>query len=372
MTDPLENLGDAMLDAYPELALVAEAAEAAPVYLVGGAVRDLLLGRGRSDLDLVVVGEAARVAKRLGVEVVEHDRFATAKAQLDGHLVDIASARSETYTRPGALPEVEPADDIAIDLGRRDFTINAMAVPLLGEPRLMDPHGGRSDLDSGTLRVLHPRSLADDPTRALRAARYAARFGFEPEPGTLGQLLAADLSTVSMERRESDLLRLAAEPDAQRGFELLREWGLIEPRAGGIELAAALSDLLSTPPWRDVAPRERVLLAAAIGPAGSERELVAAAPRRPSEAVELARGRDPIELALARGLGAEWLDRYLLEWSGVQLEIGGGDLIAAGVPEGPAVGRGLAAALRRKLDGEVAGRQEELEVAVRAAREGPS
>src|SRR3954468_15662277 len=150
---PHDNLAEAMRDAYPELEAVREAADD-PVFLVGGAVRDLLLGRGRSDIDLVVVGDAGKLAARLGAKTVEHERFATAKVELDGHEVDIATARTEAYPRPGALPVVEPAGSIEADLGRRDFTINAMAVPLAGATRLIDPHGGRPDLDDGLLRIL--------------------------------------------------------------------------------------------------------------------------------------------------------------------------------------------------------------------------
>jgi tRNA nucleotidyltransferase (CCA-adding enzyme) len=366
---PIDDLAAALRSAHPELGAVRDAATA-PVYLVGGSVRDLLLGRARADLDLVVEGDAAELAAALGAEVVEHERFATAKVGLDGHEVDIAAARAETYPHPGALPVVEPAAGIAADLGRRDFTINAMAIPLQGEPRLIDPRGGRNDLEAGLLRVLHERSFEDDPTRALRAARYAARFGFEPEPRTAALLRAADLAAVSAERREAELLRLAAEAHAARGFELLAEWGLVEPRAGGVSLATAVAELLSLPPWREVAPRDRTVLAAALGPAGGELELAASRPARPSQGVELARGRSGAELALARGLGAAWLDRYLLEWRSVRLEIDGRDLIEAGVPQGPALGRGLAEALRRKLDGEIAGRDEELAAALAAARRG--
>ncbi len=368
--EPEMQLGDALATTYPELGGVVAAAGDRPVYLVGGAVRDLLLGRGRSDIDLVVVGDAAELGAELGGEVVAHERFATAKVRLDGHEVDVAAARAESYPRPGALPEVEPAGDIEADLARRDFTVNAMAVPLQGEARLIDPHGGRADLESGLLRVLHSRSFADDPTRALRAARYAARFGFELEKKTGTLLREADLSTVSQERRTADLLRLAAEPDAPRGFVLLAEWGLVDLRPDGVELAARVADLLSAPPWQGIVPRDRAVLAAACGPAGREVELAATRPKRPSEAVSRARGGDPVELVLARALGADWLDRYQREWRSVRLEIDGEDLIAAGVSQGPALGRGLAEALRRKLDGEIAGREQELEAALAASREG--
>jgi tRNA nucleotidyltransferase (CCA-adding enzyme) len=360
------DLGAALQSAYPELAAV-RAAASEPVYVVGGAVRDLLLGRGRADLDLVVEGDAAALAARLGGEVTEHERFATAKARLDGHEIDFASAREETYAEPGLLPEVRPAS-IQRDLARRDFTINAMAIPLTGEPALIDPHGGQADLADGLLRILHIGSFVDDPTRALRAARYAARLGFDLEPETEGLLRATDLATVSIDRRRAELLRLAAEETAPRGFELLDEWELVELREGGAELAARVSALLARPPWSGVAPRERALLAAALGPVAGEVALAAATPERPSEAVDLARGEDPAELALARALGAEWLDRYLTEWHGVELDIDGGDLISAGIAPGPDLGRGLDAALRRKLDGEIAGRDQELAAALAAAR----
>jgi tRNA nucleotidyltransferase (CCA-adding enzyme) len=365
----VEGLGEALQAAYPELAEIAAAAAIRPVYLVGGAVRDLLLGHGRSDIDLVVLGDAATLAAELGAEIVEHERFATAKVQLDGHQVDIATARAETYPQPGALPEVEPADEIATDLARRDFTINAMAIPLRGKPELVDPHGGLPDLEAGRLRVLHPLSFVDDPTRALRAARYAARFGLELERETEALLRDTDLDSVSADRRQAELLRIAAEPRAARAYELLDEWSLVEPRPGGVELTAQVVELLSAPPWTEIVPRERAVLAAALGQPRGEVKLAATLPARPSEAVRLARGCDPVELALGRALGAEWLDRYVAEWDAVRLEIDGSDLIAAGVEEGPALGRGLAAALRAKLDGEIAGREQELEAALAAANE---
>jgi tRNA nucleotidyltransferase (CCA-adding enzyme) len=362
------NLFEDLHSAYPELEKVRVAA-VEPVFAVGGAVRDLLLGRERADLDLVVEGDAAALAERLGGgDHVSHERFATAKVVVDGHELDIAAARSETYPEPGALPVVRAAGGIEDDLGRRDFTINAMAIPLGGERQLIDPLGGRADLEAGLLRVLHPDSFADDPTRAIRAARYAARFGFEPEPETARLLRAANLGTVSADRREAELLRLAGEATAPRGFELLAEWDLIELREEGIALLRAVDELLATSPWGELAPRRRALLLAALGPAGRERELAAAAVSRPSEGVELARRSDPVELVLARALGGAWLDRYLAAWRGVELEIDGGDLIAAGLGEGPALGRGLAAALRAKLDGEVEGREQELAVALAAAR----
>jgi tRNA nucleotidyltransferase (CCA-adding enzyme) len=363
----IEQLAERLKRDHPELERIA-AAGADAVYLVGGAVRDRLLGRGRADLDVVVVGEAAALARALGAPLAEHDRFATAKVELEGHEVDIAAARTETYAHPGALPEVAPAASIESDLGRRDFTINALAMPLRGPARLIDPHGGGEDLERGLLRVLHPGSFVDDPTRAIRAARYAARFGFAPEPETERLLRAADLGAVSADRRAAELRRLATEERAVAGLRLLAGWGLVRTRPGGLELAQAVDDLLGGEIWQGEVDRAEALLAAALGPAGGEAELAAAAaPARPSEGVARARGHTTVELLLARGLGAEWLDSYLLDWLQVRLEIDGADLIAAGVPQGPAIGRGLDAALSAKLDGEVSGREAELGLALAAA-----
>jgi len=365
----MTDLAAALRHAHPELDRVrGEARE--PVYLVGGAVRDLLLGRPRADVDLVVEGDAAALAERLGGASAEHDRFGTVKVEVEGHELDIASARTETYPEPGALPVVAPAAGIEVDLGRRDFTINAMAVPLAGEPRVIDPHGGREDLERGVLRVLHPRSFEDDPTRALRAARYVARFDFALEPETAGLLRATDLTTVSADRRRAELERLAAEGSACQGFERLDQWGLVDLRENGLELLRAVEDLLQHGHWAEFVPREDAMLAAALGPPGGEELLASMWPPRPGEAVEVAGGRSPVELVLARAMGADWIEQYLTEWRRVELEIGGDDLIAAGVPQGPAVGRGLRAARRRKLEGEIAGRAAELEAALEAARAG--
>lgn len=365
--DHSESIAEALGHMHPELAAVREAG-GDPVYLVGGAVRDLLLGRGRADIDLVVEGDAAALAERLGAEVTSHERFGTAKVELNGHEIDIAGTRSESYPRPGVLPVVEPGAGLAADLRRRDFTINAMAIPLRGEPRLIDPHGGEADLTTRQLRVLHGDSFRDDPTRAIRAARYASRFGFGLEERTAELIREADLTTVSADRRESELLRLAGERNAASGFALLAEWGLLSLRAEGVALVARTAELLGSDPWRGSVPRDRTLLAAALGPPRGEVALAETQPERPSQAVALAASHDDIELVLARALGAEWLDRYIDEWRDVTLEIDGSDLIAAGLGQGPALGRGLEEALRRKLDGELSGREQELAVALEAAR----
>jgi tRNA nucleotidyltransferase (CCA-adding enzyme) len=361
------DLGAALSAALPELDRLRDAAGGSPLYLVGGAVRDLLLGRPRGDVDVVVEGDAPAVARRLGGDAIEHQRFSTAKAALGEVEIDLASARAESYPKPGALPEVRPAG-LLEDLARRDFTVNAMALPLQGEPQLIDPHSGRPDLQAGLLRVLHERSFVDDPTRALRAARYAARFDFELERRTAELLREADLATVSADRRAAELLRLASEPEGARGLGLAADWGLLHLRHGADKLLPAVDALIRQPPWSEVAARPRAMLVAALGPVGREAELAAARPQRPSEGVELARGARPEELVLARAMGGEWLDDYVREWRGVTLEIDGSDLIAAGIPEGPKVGQGLHEALKRKLDGEIEGRDAELEAALAAAR----
>jgi tRNA nucleotidyltransferase (CCA-adding enzyme) len=364
----IEDLGEALAAAHPELESVRAAADS-PVYVVGGAVRDLLLGRAGGDVDLVVLGDVAALAQRLGGSISSHERFGTARVEIGGRPFDLATARTETYARPGALPDVEPTADLAADLRRRDFTINAMAIPLSGgAAELLDPHGGRADLAAGLLRVLHDESFREDPTRAIRAARYASRLGLAVEPETETLLREADLGTVSGERREAELRRLAGEANAPRGFELLAEWGVLPVPREGIELAEAIVRLLASPPWQGFAPRADSVLAAIEGAHGKQAALAAAVPRSPSEAVDLARGSDPVTLAVARTLGAEWLDSYLSEHRHVSLAIDGGDLIAAGVPRGPAVGRGLDAALRVKLDGGAADADAELAVALAAAR----
>jgi tRNA nucleotidyltransferase (CCA-adding enzyme) len=383
-----QELAEALAAAYPELAGVADAAPD-PVYLVGGAVRDLLLGRGRADIDLVVEGDPAALAAALGAEpLAAHSRFGTLKVELGDEEIDIAAARRESYVSPGALPSVETGAPIRTDLARRDFTANAMAVPLAEPTQLLDPYDGQVDLARGLLRVIHDDSFVDDPTRAIRAARYAARFGFDLEEETEELLRAADLQTVTPERRASELRRLAEEETGVQGLELLAGWGLVQPRSGGssgepvpggsgsatdrpgddgpFALAQAVAALIASPPWSQEADRAEAILAAALGPEAGEGALASARPSRPSEGVALARGHDQIELVLARAAGATWLDDWL-RWRKVRLDITGIDLTAAGL-QGPAVGEALEAALVAKLDGAAPTRADELRVALATSR----
>jgi tRNA nucleotidyltransferase (CCA-adding enzyme) len=363
------DLGDRLVGAPAWASVEAAARDAgAPVRVVGGAVRDALLGHEPGNLDLVVEGDPAALIAALGGDAAVHDRFGTAVVTLaDGSVIDVARARTETYARPGALPDVRPAG-FDEDIGRRDFTINAMAVDVADPGALIDPLDGLADLEARTLRVLHDRSFADDPTRALRGARYAARLAFGPEPATLELLRATDLTTVSRERVAAELGKLAAEPGARRGFELLDEWGLMDLPRGAGQVIDRLGDLLSRPPWSGVAARPAAVLAAVRGASPEVTELAASEPASPSRGVAVAHGRTGVELVLARALGAAWLDDYVGSWRDVRLDVTGDDLIAAGIEEGPALGRGLSAALRAKLDGEVSGRDEELQAALDAAR----
>jgi tRNA nucleotidyltransferase (CCA-adding enzyme) len=377
----------------------------APCFLVGGAVRDLLLGVETVDLDVAVEGDAERVAtelaRRLGGTVRAHGRFGTATVNAGDLSVDLAGTRRESYSEPGALPDVEPAG-IDEDLGRRDFTINAMAIALGGRDlAVRDPHGGRVDLEAGAVRVLHERSFLDDPTRLLRALRYAARFDFtlvsETERLAREAVAAEALATVSGPRVRDELIDLLAEDEAPAAVERLRALGLdsalharlhadpelvASAKLGAAETGAdptlaALAALCVDAPSALEAWIEQ------LGLGAGERDAVVRAARAAPEIVERLRNElrsseihallspePPEALALALGLGAraEPVLDYVARLSGVRLEITGDDLLAAGVAQSPAFGAALATTLARKLDGELSGRDEELAAALEIAR----
>jgi len=341
-------------------------------YLVGGAAREILAGAvPGTDVDIAVEGEVAPIVAGLEEHgrARTHDRFGTATVPLGGaRHADLARTRIETYDAPGALPVVEPAT-IADDLARRDFTVNAIAIPLAPPHEPIDPFGGVADLEAGVLRVLHEGSFRDDPTRALRAARYGARLGLHPDEATRAGLAAADLGTVSADRRDAELARLAAEAKAPRAFALLSEWSVLPIASERLDLIAAI-DSEAARGW-DADARAAAIVAAATGGPVLERglELARLEPRLASEAVGAARGADDDVLLVAAAAGGSWVDRYRGDWCHVELEIGGDDLIAAGVEPGPAIGAGLDEALRLKLDGLLeGGREAELEAALSAAR----
>jgi tRNA nucleotidyltransferase (CCA-adding enzyme) len=374
-------------------------------YLVGGAVRDQLRGAEPVDLDLAVEGDAAEaartVADRLGAEVFEHDRFGTASLRLGDTTLHFATSRRETYPHPGALPEVEPAP-LEEDLARRDFTVNAMALALPDE-RLVDPHGGRADLEAGVIRVLHDKSFVDDPTRLLRALRYEARLGGRLDEHTeelaREAIAGGALDTVSGKRIRDELLDLLREAEAPRALERMRElkldcalhpaWRVMPERAAsamlacgetGADVALAVLAALMVPDAEALHPlldhlaltrqeRDTVARAAEVGGHLAHR----LAPGLPDSRIHDLLNCEPVEtlaVALAWGAPGEPVLRYLSDLRGARLEVTGDDLLAAGVPQSPAVGDALRETLRRKLDGEVSGREDELALALELARGG--
>jgi tRNA nucleotidyltransferase (CCA-adding enzyme) len=378
-----------------------------PTYLVGGAVRDLLRGADAVDLDLAVEGDARSVARtladRLGGSAREHERFGTATVRAPELVFDLATTRTESYDEAGALPRVAAAT-LADDLRRRDFTINAMAVALFGDElgHLYDPHGGAADLGARVVRILHPGSFLDDPTRLLRAVRYETRLRFQMEEATERAARAAiaedALSTVSGPRVRDELMDLLAEYEAPTAVERMRELGLdraLHPALApdpelvasaslgavaigadrGIASLAALvaGDIDRLDPWvagLQLEARERDAVERAARVAPHVVHELRTHEHVPSELRDLLGGEPPEALALALALGApsDPILRWATDLSGVRLEIGGADLLAAGIPEGPAVGRALDETLRRKLDGLVQGRDDELRTALELAR----
>ena len=182
-------------------------------------------------------------------------------------------------------------------------------------------------------------------------------------------MMTVNLATFSRDRVANELDLIALEDNALEALRLARLWGLVDFAAERLELAEAAIELVEVEPWRDEAPREVVILAAVFGDLEKPGELTAD-PDGPWAACRLARGRTPLELVLARALGAEWLDRWQRDWRWVELEITGPDLLAAGVPEGPRIGEGLDAALEAKLDRRVSGAEQEMKVALDAVRTG--
>ncbi len=204
------------------------------VYIVGGVVRDLLLGYPNFDLDLVVEGDAVKLAQKVAktsqANLLAHHRFGTAKLRYENFTLDLATARKETYARPGALPTVTPGT-LKDDLIRRDFSINAMAISLAVDDygELVDPYQGKSDLEHRLIRILHPGSFSDDATRILRGVCYEQRFGFEFEAQT-ARLLKRDihmLDTISGDRIRHELEHIFEENRPELVIKRLGELGVL-------------------------------------------------------------------------------------------------------------------------------------------------
>jgi tRNA nucleotidyltransferase (CCA-adding enzyme) len=204
------------------------------VYLVGGVVRDMLLGYPNFDLDLVVEGDAVQLAQQVAetsqAKLLAHHRFGTAKLRYDNFTMDLATARKETYASPGALPAVTPGT-LKDDLIRRDFSINAMAISLAADDygELVDPYQGKTDLEHRLIRVLHPGSFSDDATRILRGVRYEQRFGFEFEART-ARLLKRNipmLDTISGDRIRHELELILKEEQPELAIKRLGDLGIL-------------------------------------------------------------------------------------------------------------------------------------------------
>ena len=356
--------------------------------MVGGGVRDLLLGRAPHELDLVVEGDALAVARRaaarLGGAVVIHQRFGTATVQASGVAFDLAGARAETYPRPGALPEVRLGAPLREDLARRDFTVNAIALRL-ADGELTEWPGALDDLAAGRLRVLHDGSFHDDATRLLRLARYAGRLGFavEEHTGALAREAVAAGAPRDRHRRAARRgapparpgaaargargagrdrpRRRAARPVVRRppgagrgGGRRLPAGGPPRPRRAGRRRAAARSASRSprgSAPSRSRRPRRPWSWRRRRSPSGSGRRWTR--PRRCRASTRCCGGsrwrRRPWRRRWAWGRRAPSA-AWLAEGRHRRLAISGHDLVAAGL-QGPAVGEGLAAARAALLDG---------------------
>ncbi len=388
--------------------------------LVGGSVRDLLLGREIHDLDVVVEGDLEPVCRGLGSRIRRHPSFDTATVFWPGGLeVDLARARTETYRSPAALPRVAPAS-LEQDLARRDFSVNALAIRI--DPgawgRRLDAFGGEPDLRAGRIRALHPGSFVDDPTRGFRAAELAGRLGFIIEPRTADWIRGASaegyLGKVSAARVRRELERTLRMPNLEARLRSLRRLGLLRaldaeltPESGSLRLFSRLQRRFE---WIDTAspgisvqvwvaclallilglrPRAAARLVDRIRPDRSSRKIlleaasvvgrlrarleVDAGPRQVSRTYHACHGVAPELLLVATSVPgsrrvAGSVTRYLSEYRHRRLAVGGKDLLAAGIAEGPGVARGLSAAMTAHLDGRAPDAAEQLRVAVQAAR----
>jgi tRNA nucleotidyltransferase (CCA-adding enzyme) len=371
------------------------------LYLVGGVVRDLLLGRSSLDLDLVVEGEALKLAAALAEHYpgrwVAHRRFGTAKLRHGNWSIDLATARSESYSRPGALPTVRPGT-IQEDLFRRDFTINAMAVHLdpahYGE--LLDPYGGKRDLEAGLIRILHQKSFIDDATRMFRALRYEQRLGFRLEQSTETRLRqdVALLDTISADRIRHELELIFKEERPELALRRAGELGLLGVLLSGLGGNGWLAEKFaqarkSCHPTTPPIPLYLALLVYRLTETDVERfmqrinpmanlaqvlretirlkgqqESLEAEKLAPSAVFHLLGGYS-LEAVQANALATsserakEWLELYLNKLHHIKPSLNGEALLALGVAPGPRMGQILQALQDARLDGKVENEQQE-------------
>ena len=412
-SDTTDDLAARLLPRLPNsvkrvLDEAAATAGAMPLYLVGGTVRDLLLGAGVKDVDLVVEGESAesfgmRLQARLGGTLSCHVDFGTCTLALDGGvMLDLATAREETYARPGVLPAVTPSS-LRKDLARRDFSVNALALRLQPLPhQLIDPFGGAADLEARQLRVLHPLSFVEDPTRILRGARLAGRLGFRFERGTLAQANAAldprFLGNVSRSRLRAELELTLDEPRVAPALTVLTELHALEamfglPRATGLLDPLALATALDALREAGPVPSEAYLLGLMVGV--DEAELQAHMdefnwPRRHLVSVERVlrvlqpalrpthQGRpealrdeelealDPAARWLLRAIDPELALRLeRIETAPPRRKLRGSDVVALGLRPGPRIGHVLDEVARARAEHRVSTFEEELDLARR-------
>ena len=424
---------DEILAAVPDvtaelLARIARVAttEKIPIHLVGGPVRDLLLGRPLVDVDLLVEGDAERLAAAVvredagdGLEVISHDRFGTVRIKNGDVEVDLAQLRSEKYVHPGALPDVAPGS-LEEDMRRRDFSVNALVCAIDGNDfqkaiPIVDLEGGLEDLERRRLRILHDRSFHDDPTRVWRAARFAARLDFSLDRKSRNMLRDAlrdgAFGAVSGERWRREL-QLTFEEAARgvhagRVLRVLSSWHVLSALEPGLILGPdrmvplrRLSGSIEKPPW--LAPRSRPWVAGlsiwlAPLPAALRRRTLERFSIRGEQASRIVRfGRDAERtlraLANARGRGAvdailtelpeEMVQAYyalaelpvrrrILRWGAEdrrqRIPVSGTDLAELGLT-GPEIGRTLARIRAGFLDREVANREEALALAEEIAK----
>lgn len=376
-------------------ARTAAEAEGFRAFLVGGTVRDLVLDAEPLDVDVVIEGDATAVARIVaevtGARLAKTTDFGTATVRAGADVIDLTTARAETYHHPGALPAITPST-IDDDLLRRDFTINAIALQLTGPAtgRLLDPTGGEADLRAGLVRVLHDASFRDDATRIIRAVRYEARLGFRIEERTL-DLMTRDLAyldKISGTRIRQELARTFAEAHPGRAVSRMQELGVLEAIHPALtvrdEQTAALTRLRDTraPPaaawplvcW-DTPDGQLADVAGRLALTSAQREAVASLPEarrtaaalavqmRPSEATHLL---DALPLATVHALAAFSCSHivlaYLRDWRTQRPALTGDDLIELGVRRGPDVGEVLGLLRAAKLDGEVETRADEVHI----------